>query len=152
MRCVDSYSYEIIVEKIDKVLFIFKRLKQEDKTCFCICPNLFKPIQFSYTHSNLKDFDLSSLLMWACRRESYTHIKMCKIFYLKRGNTRLSLENIYLLQFSCMNVPCVPWIWERLCRLFLWHEKRQKFYCCNIEFKKSFRNRKLHKENDVETV
>ena len=31
-------------------------------------------------------------------------------------------------------------------------KKRQKFYCCNIEFKKSFRNRKWHKENDVETV
>ena len=85
MRCVDSYSYEIIVEKIDKVLFIFKRLKQEDKTCFCICPNLFKPIQFSYTHTNLKDFDLVHLLMLANSVNSYIHERVCEGLMLEKA-------------------------------------------------------------------
>ena len=130
LRLVSSYSHyvqqqtkwdvyilihAIIVEKIDKVLFIFKRLYLEDKTCFCICPNLFKPIQFSfsYTSSTYKKFKrLCSLTCWY-ELMNYTSVCVC-YFLCKRGNTRLSLENIYLLQFSCVNVPCVPRMKKRV--------------------------------------
>ena len=68
---------------------------------------------FIHTHPqlrrNLKDFSLSLSHIYAHMsiQNTIIHTYAC-VFLCARGNTRLSLENIYLLQFSCMNVPCVP--------------------------------------------